>query len=386
MNTALIWSQLAKAVRSSRWLFPYGWQRLTRRARSPGTSHVIIALADHFEPSFLPDDPQGYADRSDQERRVERWCQEYPKLFERCRDADGIPFRHTYFYPAEQHDDALIDRLAEHCQSGWGELEIHLHHGRHAADTEERTRQQLVDFRDALALRGCLSRWEGLGSPRYAFVHGNWALGNSLGGRCCGVDGELAILAETGCYADLTLPSAPNPSQVAKINALYECVLPLGSRAPHRKGRDLRVGDPPRIFPLIVQGPLGMNFSRRLRGWPVPAIENAELSARNPPTMERLRLWLRSSITVKGRPDWIFVKLHCHGMDPRDESLMIGAGMRRFLEELSQWARESGKCRLHFVTARELVNIALAACDARGGDPGDYRDYRLRPIAADRRT
>lgn len=173
---------------------------------------------------------------------------------------------------------------------------------------------------------------------------------------------------------------------MGKINALYECALPLGSRAPHRRGHDLRVGKPVRTFPLIVQGPLAMNFSRRLRGWPVPAIENSELSVRNPPTMERLRLWLRSAITVKGRPDWIFVKLHCHGMDPRDEPLMIGSGMRRFLAELTEWARGSRGCRLHFVTARELVNIALAACDARIGDPGEFRDYRLRRIAAERRT
>jgi hypothetical protein len=33
---------------------------------------------------------------------------------------------------------------------------------------------------------------------------------------------------------------------------------------------------------------------------------------------------------------------------------------------------------LHFVSAREMANIALAACDGREGDPGDYRDYRYR--------
>jgi hypothetical protein len=33
---------------------------------------------------------------------------------------------------------------------------------------------------------------------------------------------------------------------------------------------------------------------------------------------------------------------------------------------------------LHFVTAREMANIALAACDGREGNPGDYRDYRYK--------
>jgi hypothetical protein len=33
---------------------------------------------------------------------------------------------------------------------------------------------------------------------------------------------------------------------------------------------------------------------------------------------------------------------------------------------------------LHFVTAREMTNILLAACDGRDGNPGSYRDYRLK--------
>ncbi|MGC2153548.1 MAG: hypothetical protein WA618_16020, partial [Terriglobales bacterium] len=33
---------------------------------------------------------------------------------------------------------------------------------------------------------------------------------------------------------------------------------------------------------------------------------------------------------------------------------------------------------LHFVSAREMVNVILAACDGREGNPGDYRDYRLK--------
>jgi len=31
---------------------------------------------------------------------------------------------------------------------------------------------------------------------------------------------------------------------------------------------------------------------------------------------------------------------------------------------------------------REMVNIILAACDSRKGNPGEYRDYRFRPIGA----
>ena len=32
----------------------------------------------------------------------------------------------------------------------------------------------------------------------------------------------------------------------------------------------------------------------------------------------------------------------------------------------------------------EMVNMILAACDGREGEPGDYRDYRLRRLHAGR--
>ena len=107
----------------------------------------------------------------------------------------------------------------------------------------------------ALGIQGCSSSPRlpfpgGVGPPRYAFVHGNWALANSAQGKFCGVDDEMQILAETGCYGDFTLP-APSSAQVRKINAIYECSLPLNRRAPHRRGRDLQSGRPPKIFPLI---------------------------------------------------------------------------------------------------------------------------------------
>jgi len=340
--------------------------------------HLVVALADHFEPSIMPGAPRTYASFDEQQRRVEQWCSQYPNTVEPWRDADGRPLRHTYFYPAEQYNKALIDRLVEHCRAGWGEIEIHLHHGTEAPDTAENTRRVLLEFRDALAAHSVLSCWNGEGAPRYAFVHGNWALANSGGGTACGVNEEMQILAETGCYADLTLPSAPHPAQVPKINALYECALPLCQRAPHRRGRSLRQAYTPRIFPLIIQGPLGLNFARPVRGWPVPHIETGALTMLCPPTMHRLRLWCRPAITVKGRPNWIFIKLHCHGMDPRDEAAMLGSPMRQFLSDLTEGAGAGSRYQVHFATAREMVNIVLAACDGREGNPGDYRDYRLR--------
>jgi hypothetical protein len=356
----------------------YAWQGLTRRVPRGGV-HLIITLADHFEPSIVPEDGSLRAPFEEQERRLDSWCREYPRLAEPWRDSDERPLFHTYFYPAEQYDRSLIQRLAEHCREGWGEIEIHLHHGISAPDTSENTRRQLLSFRDALASEhGCLSYLDGVGAARYAFVHGNFALANSAEGSFCGVDDEMQVLADTGCYADLTLPTAAfHPAQIAKINSLYECGLPLQQRAPHRRGHDLERGRAPEVFPLMIQGPLMLRlFPSRSRK---AGIENGAITRRNPLSLSRLRLWKQAAISVRGKPEWLFIKLHCHGMDPTQQDTVMGEPMREFLRQLVEGAEQRGEI-LHFVSAREMVNIILAACDGREGNPAEYRDYRLKRV------
>src|ERR1035438_9817361 len=351
-----------------------------RALKSPpsGHKHLIFAVADHFEPAIVPEDGLKRVPRLEQEGRVAWWNREYPKTIDRWRDSDGSPFVHTYFYPAEQYDEGLLEMIAEHCHSGWGEAEIHLHHGIPSADTPENTRRVLSEFRDRLAFRhGCLAVEEGSGQLRYGFVHGNFALANSAGGRFCGVDSEMKILAETGCYADFTLPTGVlHPAQTSKINSLYECGLPLDQAVPHRKGNDLRVGHAPRILPLIVQGPLVTDFHRTRRAL-LLMFETGAMISSNPMSLDRLALWKQADIHVGGRPDWLFIKLHCHGMDPTQKDAVIGAPFQKFLERLVGGAKDR-KETLHFVSAREMANIILAACDGKDGSPGEYRDYRFK--------
>jgi hypothetical protein len=340
--------------------------------------HLMLALADHFEPAIDPTDGQKRAPRMEQEQRVQFWSREYPKMAERYRDQEGRPFVHTYFYPVEQYDEGLVELLAEFCLDGWGELEVHLHHGVPCPDTAENLHRLLTERRDQLAYRHrCLAVEEGSDQPRYAFVHGNFALANCAGGRFCGVDSEMKILAETGCYADFTFPTSPfHPAQIARINSLYECALPLEQTAPQRKGTDLQAGRKPEIFPLLVEGPLVFDFQRSLQSGRA-ALESASITRGRAMTVQRLSVWKQARIHVRGRPDWLFIKLHCHGMDPTQKEEMLGAPMRAFLQELVEGAAQR-KETLHFVTAREMTNIILAACDGREGNPGDYRDYRFK--------
>src|SRR4029078_10711953 len=155
--------------------------------------------------------------------RVARWVEEYPRRFERFRDADGRPPQHAYFSPEEEYEPEFLDAVAGLCRAGFGEVEIHLHHD---GDTADDLRRKLESFKRLLADRhGLLSRDRATGELAYGFIHGNWALENSRpDGRWCGVNNELDILRETGCYADFTMPSAPDPAQTRKINSIYYAV------------------------------------------------------------------------------------------------------------------------------------------------------------------
>ncbi len=364
-----------------RWLPGYFLGRVRRACARVRVRprHVLLCVADHFEPLNRDIAPDGSISGGiapvDARGAVADWCRAYQARLGALRDVDGCPPRHTFFYPWDEYDAACVDALAAFCRAGFGEVEIHLHH-RH--DDVDGVRRKLVECRDTFAQRHGLLGRHADGRPGYAFVHGNWALCDSRpDGDWCGVRRELAVLAETGCYADLTFPSAPSPTQPRTLNA------PFYGRDPEARERGVqRAGwvtadgasaTAPRGV-MMIPGPLGLNWRRRKWGV-LPRLENAELSGANPPTADRLRVWLRVGVSVAGRADWVVVKLHTHGMAPANRVLLLGESMAAFHRTLGEWCRGSGACDLHYVTARELHNILKAAEAGRDGNPGKYRDY-----------
>lgn len=339
-----------------------------------GVRHVMIAVCDHFEPRHGANDAEARA-------RVEHWRETFPKALGEFRDADGVSPRHTFFYPIEQYDAGQVEGIAELCRATGCETEVHLHHDN---DTAENLRRTLEQGTERLAGHGLLSR-DDAGKLRYGFIHGNWALDNSHPhGRNCGVRNELAVLRDTGCYADFTLPSAPERTQTRTINALYYA-RPGDQPKSHDRGRRLRAARGP-LPPndkdlLMIQGPLALNWRRKKWGL-LPRIENSDLTAANPPTRDRLELWLECRIAVENRPNWLFVKLHTHGAKPDNARMLLGEPMRAFHRMLGKMAAEDEAIRFHYVTARELVNIVHAAEAGHSGDPGQFRDFRYRRLSA----
>jgi hypothetical protein len=359
-----------RARNLDRWLLPYLQQQLSSRRRAPGQPvRVLLAIADHFEPH------NGEVDDARARSRVDRWAQEYPKLFGHFRDSDGQPPRHTFYYPLEQYDRSEMAALTELCRDGFGEVEVHLHHDN---DTSANLRQRLIEYRDMLAQRHLqLARHRRTGELTYGFVHGNWALANCRAdGRWCGVDDELDILKETGCYADFTFPSAPERTQPRRINKIYYANCKGHPQDPSDPSLETSRGETPSNGLMLIPGPLTLDWRRRKWGL-LPRIENACVQSSQPPTLDRLHLWINAGVCLANRPDWLFVKLHTHGAPERNQAIVLGEPMVQFHRALAVHARQHPEFSFHYVTTREMYNLARAAEAGWTGSVDAARDFEL---------
>jgi hypothetical protein len=351
--------------------------------RPKATRHLLFCICDHYEPLHGQGTVSGGAPVSAEAfdrgtERVGAWRTRYPELARRFRDSNGRSPRHTFFFPGEQYDPRLVEPLGEMCAMGLGEVEIHLHHD---GDTRASLKASLEKTLSDLSQHGLVPRRpsgsaaNGVGGS-WAFIHGNWCLANARkDGRWCGVDDEMALLYELGCYADFTFPSAPDESQPGIVNAIYYPRGDVARRRAYEEGDFVRVGMAKRDRLLLIEGPLALARrpgSLRLR------IENGNIDWADPPTAARLRTWVDQRVGVEGRPEWVFVKVHTHGAPERNAAVLLGEPMDRFHEALRR-CDGGARWKLHYVTAREMYNVARAAMDGKSGSPAAYFDYEVPP-------
>ena len=354
-----------------RWLAGYvrhAWEA-RRDDRAVGLRHLLFAFCDHHEPLW-----NGVSDEVG-DARVRAWTEGYPALAGRFRDSHGRHPRHTFFFPGEQYRARWLDAFAGLAQRGLGEVELHLHHD---GDTAEGLRADLARYLGELASHGHLARDPG-GRLRYAFIHGNWCLANARAdGRWCGVDEELPLLFDTGCYADFTFPAAPDESQPGRVNEIYWPTGDLARRRSYEGGERARVGVRRDDRVLFVEGPIAPAIRRHR----VPLyVESSGVTATNPGSAARVRTWVAQDIHVAGRPEWVFVKVYTHGAPEAQAASLLGEPGRRLHEALARY--DDGRAwALHYVTAREMYNVAMAAMDGKSGDPSAYFDHVLAPPPA----
>jgi hypothetical protein len=319
------------------WLPGYVSDRL-RRVGFQKPKRVWLAIADHFEPYW------NHADDKTAGERVERWWKHWTEIAKRAvRDSAGRPPKYTFFYPQEEYRPDLLDRLAEMTHVGIADVEIHIHHDREG-------RQNFIDrmssFRDVLHSRHGLLRQD-QDSLRFGFIHGNWALDNSFpNGLRCGLNDEITILRELGCYADFTMPSGDSPSQAHMVNTIYWCKDDPNAPKSYDWGVPIKVGDGIEGDLLMIPGPLGLRWKERWR----PRMETGELASYDPATAYRARRWL--DLSPQFGED-VFVKLFTHGTQERHSQLLLEHGLEDVFGHVVEEARRRN-CEVYFVSTWEM--------------------------------
>lgn len=357
------------------WLPSYILQKRPKeKIPSETPIHIIFAIADHFEPKW------NHADEKQQQERVSTWVDNYPKMAVRHSDSDGKCPRHTWFYPYDEFVDWQMEKLSDLCKRGFGEIELHLHHDN---DTSESLTAKIESAKKLFSSYSALDCHKNDDGIYYCFVHGNWSLDNSRkDGRWCGVNNELQVLKGTGCYADFTMPSAPSETQSKKINSIYYATDDPYKPKSYDDGVDVEVGKKSCGDLMMIQGPLCLNWSNRKFSI-FPRVENGEVSANNPPSPDRIDLWVARHIHVIGRPEWVFIKVYTHGAQDKNCSSFFGKG--GILDDMYTYLEISYndgiRYKLHYTTAREMYNIIKAGEDGKDGNPNLYRDYIFRSIS-----
>jgi hypothetical protein len=317
----------------------------------PAGSRVWLLLADHYEPQFQR--PTLEVARG----RVASWFREWPGIAGRHRDSGGRAPKYTFFYPQEEYRPELLDPLARLTSDGIGDVEVHIHHD---GEGEKDFLDRMHGFIEALSTRhGLLRRHNG--QTIFAFIHGNWALDNSRpDGRCCGLNNEITLLRDMGCYADYTMPSGSSPTQSRVLNTIMWVTDDPAKPRSFDTGVPVRPGHPGKGDLLMIPGPMGWRWRERL----LPRLESGELAHQDLVTEYRASRWLDLAPRIGSD---IFVKLHAHGCNDLNLKALLGPeGLDKLFTSVDSICRRRGY-KWYSTTAWEMRRAVDAA--ARGENP-----------------
>jgi hypothetical protein len=319
--------------------------RWRRRREATADTTVWFMIADHFEPYWRrPDDATAL-------ERVRAWRDAWPRIAHAHHDDIGRPAQYTFFYAQEEYRPALLEPLAELAREGVADVEVHIHHdGEGEADFVGRIGGFVHTLRQDHGLLHDVG-----GRPGFAFIHGNWALDNAHPtGKWCGLNHELTLLRRLGCYADFTLPAAPDPCQTRRVNAIYWAVDDPAAPKSHDDGPLCTPGSvPPPEALLMVQGPLTVSFPRH-RGFR-PMLEVGELAGHAPVTPDRVRAWL--DVAPRVGHD-VIVKLHTHGAPEKNADPLLRHDLEAALAGVRAECTRRG-WGLRFATAWDVYQQLL---------------------------
>ncbi len=355
----------ARIVARKYYVFLPGYLSWSLTAAPPrqGPVHLLVLFADHFEP-----------DR--QLTTTREWLARYRAMAARHRDVAGRPPQHTWFYPAEQFEPSILAALQDSVTDGLGEVEFHFHHD---FDTRASLKERMAEALERFAAYGFNRTREG--ETRFAFVHGNFSLDNSSGPWFCGVNDELSLLREMGGFADLTFPSVFLAAQPPVVNTIYAARDDPGARS-YATPLPLSTLTDGSADIMMLEGPLVFAPTLRVRRLFLE-LDDGSVHPGMPADPGRIPRWLRANVHVPGRPEWVFIKLFAHGAStPAEMDAVTGPQFDTLLSAFEREYNDGRRYVLHYVTARQAYNLAMAAADGRGGDPEQFLDYRVAPYVA----
>ncbi len=353
------------------WMPNYLREKMSEKipiAQSP-PAHIILCFVDHFEPF------NGGVDFDRAKFRVDEWTTRYPRMVDQYRDADGKRPQHTWFYPPHL-DQRFLKDLLKLCKDGYGEIEMHLHHNHMPPfpDTADSLRQKIKKCIRDYSRHGifCLPD----GSQKFGFIHGDWSLDNSRGEKFCGVNNEITILKECGCYADFTFPSL-GQAQPEMVNKIYYAKDDPDEPKSYNRGVEVVKGTKASGDLLIIPGIIGLRWKSRIHRYR-PSIEASNLdSIIDHLFPERVDYLVENALKVKDGPNWRFIKIHTHGAKNADYAGFFVQVMQELHVHLKNKYNDGLSYRLHYVTAREMYNLIKAAEAGKAGNPDDYRDFSI---------
>ena len=342
---------------------------------------IIVLFVDHWEPG----------PRTEQIESLERWRREYPPFADRHRDSDGRPLRHSFFQVNSVArngnwyvDDEILHPILDMCYDGYGEIDMHIHMAELSTPEHnlDEFRRKMDDFILHCQQHGVYLTAEAAPQTAFGFIHGMWALDNSrlIGGarEYCGVNEQLRALKELGCFADYTFP-AWGPMNPSLHNTIF--------RAKDDE-RPWSYGYPENVQPVTVGGDDEWGDLMIFEGPWTPWPSSQSLGHMTPGGFDQ---WVQANVHVVGQEDWIFIKLHTHGIQQamipgRSEteegtSTLWDAAADSFWAYVETAYNDGDNYRVHYVSAREAYNMVRAAEDGRTGNPYDYRDYIIAPYA-----
>lgn len=327
---------------------------LVGRSSAEPLKRAWVSICDHYEPLWAK------PDLATAQGRVNLWARRWPEVAARHADSAGRKPVYTFFFPQEEYRPEFLDPLARMTSDGISDVDIHIHHD---CEGEQNFLDRMNGFIEVLTSKHGLLRKQG-GRTVFGFIHGNWALDNSRpDGKWCGLNNEIQLLRDLGCYADFTMASGNSPTQSRMVNSIYWVRDNPAEPRSYDTGVVVRPGHPGEGDLLMITGPLGLRWRGRL----VPRLENGEVAWQDLPTEYRIERWFDLAPRIGGD---IFIKLHTHGcQEANSQGLFDRGGLDSLYSLMAKVAKRRG-CDWYSVSAWQMRQAV------------DYASRQKDPLAA----